>query len=440
MNFNNEEFENNSNNFDQRESIVNIKIIGVGGGGGNAVASITRAGVRNIYSILANTDAQAMNSIPAAEKILLGKDLTKGLGSGSNPSLGEKAALESEDDIKAVLKGSDLVFVAAGMGGGTGTGASPVIAKIAKSVGALVVGVVTTPFNFEGKARLNNAKAGIEKLSKVVDSIIIVSNNSLLKQFGTIPIKDAFLYSDAVLKQAVRTITDLISQRAMINLDFADVKTVMKDQGKALIGIGSAKGENKAKTAAENAISSALLDVSIKGAKQAIINVTVGNEFTLEEVDQAIEVIKKFAGEDMNVVFGIAINESLNDEMIISIIATGLNKDSRNVLGEISSQPQETSNSYDSRPNHYNEQTQSQNSNFQFSNNNPVENEIPEKKDDIFRTYEVDLPQNLSKDIDKTIEQTIAAQKENQDIFDNTSSENDIDSTFEGMPDFLGSD
>lgn len=306
------------------KNIANIKIIGVGGAGGNTVASIIRSGVKNIESIIANTDSQAMDGISTDKKIVLGKSLTKGLGAGSNPTLGEKSAKESKQEIENALKGADLVFVAAGMGGGTGTGAGPVIANIAKDLGALVVGVVTTPFAFEGRARLGNAQIGVDKLTSLCDSMIVISNDRLLKQFGSIPIKDAFIFSDAVLKQSVRTITDLISEPALINLDFADIKTVMKNQGKALIGIGSAKGENKAKEAAENAITSALLDVSIKNAQQAIINVTGGVETSLEEAYAAVEIIRASAGNNINIVFGVSINDALQDEMVISVIATGL--------------------------------------------------------------------------------------------------------------------
>ncbi len=313
----------------ENSSIANIKVIGVGGAGNNAVNRMLEDDLMGIDFIVANTDKQALNESNAKTKITLGKKVTKGLGAGANPDVGKEAANESSKEIKDVIEGADLVFIASGMGGGTGTGAAPVIAKIARESGALVVGIVTTPFKFEGNKRTANATAGLVQFYENVDSIIIVSNDRLLLELGAIPIKDSFKYSDAVLKQAVRTITDLIAMPALINLDFADIRTVMENQGPALIGIGNAKGENKAVEAAINAINSPILEASIDGAKNAIINITGGNNFTLEEANKVVDTIESAANEKINILFGVSTNDTLEDELIVSVIATGLKGTSR---------------------------------------------------------------------------------------------------------------
>lgn len=304
-------------------TVAKIKVIGVGGGGCNAVNRMVDDGVQGVEFFVANTDAQILKGINVNNQIILGKELTQGLGAGGNPEIGRKAAQESEAEIKAALAGANMIFVAAGMGGGTGTGAAPVIAKIAKELGALTVGVVTKPFMFEGPKRGNQALQGIEEFSENVDSIIIVSNDRLLEIIGNKPLKESFREADNVLRQGVQTITDLIAIPAFINLDFADIKSVMADRGKALIGIGMASGENKAVEAAQRAISSPLLEVSIEGAKDAIINVTGGESLSLYDANTAVEVIRDAVGSDLNTIFGVAINENLDDNVIVTVIATG---------------------------------------------------------------------------------------------------------------------
>ena len=309
---------------DKVDAIAKIKVIGVGGGGNNTVHSMIKEGIKGVEFIVANTDEQVLNNTIADTIMPLGNS-AKGLGAGANPDQGRKAALESEQTIKDTLKGADMVIVAAGMGGGTGTGAAPVIAKIAKEMGALTVGIVTTPFKFEGTQRTKNAEEGIKNMELNTDSLIIVSNDKLLQQFGSISLKDSFMYADKVLKQTVRTITDLIAIPALINLDFADVTTVMKDKGAALIGIGRATGEDRAIKAAVHAISSPILEASIKGASHAIINIS-GGDMSLEEANKAVETIKQAAGSELNIIFGVSIIESLGKDMQVSVIATGLDE------------------------------------------------------------------------------------------------------------------
>lgn len=256
--------------------------------------------------------------------MLLGPKLSKGLGAGGNPDLGKKSAIECEQDIRKALEGADMVFLAAGMGGGTGTGAIPIIAKIAKEMDILTVGVVTKPFMFEGKRRKENALAGLADLKNNVDSIIIVPNDKLLQTIGRIPMTQAFVAADNVLRQAVQTITDLISETALINLDFADVRSTLKDQGTAMFGIGIERGENRATKAAEKAVSSPLLETSIQGCTNAIVNVTGGNDVSTEEIEEAVNVIRHHANTDINIIFGFANNEKLKDEIIVTIVATGM--------------------------------------------------------------------------------------------------------------------
>ena len=308
--------------------VAKIKVIGVGGGGNNAVNRMVTDGVKGVEFYVANTDAQVLKGITGVNKIFLGKDLTQGLGAGGNPEVGRKAAQESENEIREALADANMVFVAAGMGGGTGTGGAPVIAKIARDLGALTVGVVTSPFTFEGPRRKKQSLAGLEELRKNVDSIIVVSNDRLLEVIGGRPMNEAFREADNILRQSVQTITDLIAIPALINLDFADVKAIMKDRGNALIGIGVGSGENRATDAAKQAVSSPLLETSINGATDAIINVTGGASLTLFEVEEAAEVIRTAANTDINTIFGAVINENLNDEVIVTVIATGFENQS----------------------------------------------------------------------------------------------------------------
>ncbi|MCZ0776766.1 cell division protein FtsZ [Lactobacillus delbrueckii] len=302
-----------------------IKVIGVGGAGGNAVNRMIEDGVQGVFFIAANTDVQALNSNNAEVKIQLGPKLTRGLGAGSHPETGQKAAEESEETIEDALKGADMIFITAGMGGGTGTGAAPVIAKIARETGALTVGVVTRPFSFEGPKRSKNAAEGIAKLKEYVDTLVIVANNRLLEIVDKkTPMMEAFKEADNVLKQGVQGISDLITSTDYVNLDFADVKTVMENQGAALMGIGRASGENRTVEATKMAISSPLLEVSIDGAKQVLLNITGGPDLTLFEAQDASEIVSTAAGEDVNIIFGTAINPNLGDEVVVTVIATGI--------------------------------------------------------------------------------------------------------------------
>lgn len=307
----------------EMNQVADIKVIGVGGGGSNAVNRMVTDGVQGVDFFIANTDVQVMKNSPANSKLVLGADITKGLGAGGNPEIGRKAAEESEADIRSAIDGADMVFITAGMGGGTGTGAAPLVAKLAKEEGALTIAVVTRPFTFEGKRRGNNAEDGIEELKKYVDSLIVVSNDNLLEVIGRKPIEEAFQAADNVLRQGVQTISDLIAVPALVNLDFADVRSVMANQGRALIGIGMADGEDKAITAAEKAIQSPLLEADIAGAKSAIINITGGDKVSLYDAQNAVAVIQDAAGGDIDCIFGIAINEQLGDAIIVTVIATG---------------------------------------------------------------------------------------------------------------------
>ena len=302
-----------------------IKVIGVGGAGGNAVNRMIDDGVQGVSFIAANTDVQALNSNKAENKIQLGPKLTRGLGAGSHPEVGQKAAEESEQTIEDALKGADMIFITAGMGGGTGTGAAPIVAKVARETGALTVGVVTRPFSFEGPKRSKNAAEGITQLKQYVDTLVIIANNRLLEMVDKkTPMMDAFKEADNVLKQGVQGISDLITSTDYVNLDVADVKTVMANQGAALMGIGRASGENRTVEATKLAISSPLLEVSIDGAKQVLLNITGGPDLTLFEAQDASEIVSKAAGDDVNIIFGTSINPNLGDEVVVTVIATGI--------------------------------------------------------------------------------------------------------------------
>ena len=308
----------------ETDQLAKIKVVGVGGGGGNAVNRMIESGVKGVEFIVANTDLQVLKSSKAPVKIQIGTELTNGLGAGAKPEIGKEAALESKAEIEAALEGADMVFITCGMGGGTGTGAAPVIADIAQQLGALTVGIVTKPFSFEGKKRMNNALSGLEELKKHVDTLIIVPNDRLREIIDkTTPLLESFREVDNVLRRGVQSISDLIAVAGLINLDFADVKAVMEKRGNALIGIGIGVGENRATEAALQAVSSPLLETSIDGATDAIINVTGGSNLTLFEVEEAAETIRKSANTDINTIFGAVINENLNDEIIVTVIATG---------------------------------------------------------------------------------------------------------------------
>ncbi len=304
---------------------ANIKVVGVGGGGSNAVTTMIETGMVGVEFIVANTDIQALNSSKAGYKIQLGADLTKGLGAGANPDVGRRSAIESYNQIVDQLKGSDMVFVTAGMGGGTGTGGAPIVAKIARELGALTIGVVTKPFIFEGKKRGKHAENGLAELKENVDALVVIPNQKLLAIAGEkTPLLETFKKADEVLHQAVKGISDLINIRGLINLDFADIRTVMANKGLALMGTGSAKGENRAVEAATQAISSPLLEnVKIDGATGIIINVTGGSDLSLYEVNEASQLITEAASEDAEVIFGAVIDPTLNDEVRVTVIATG---------------------------------------------------------------------------------------------------------------------
>ncbi len=313
----------------EMDQIAKIKVIGIGGGGNNAVNRMIDSGVKGVEFIVANTDLQVLNCSKAPTKIQIGETLTGGRGAGAKPDIGREAALESKKEIEEALRGADMVFVTCGMGGGTGTGAAPVVAQIAQELGALTVGIVTKPFTFEGKKRMEQAIAGLEELKKNVDTLIVIPNDRLREIIDKqTPLLDSFKEVDNVLRRGVQSISDLIAVAGLINLDFADVKTVMEKRGEALIGIGIGQGENRATEAARQAVASPLLETSISGATDAIINVTGGSNLTLFEVEEAAEVVRTSANTDMNTIFGAVINENLNDEIIVTVIATGFDQQS----------------------------------------------------------------------------------------------------------------
>lgn len=313
-------------NFDMEynnNGLAKIKVIGVGGGGNNAISRMKESGLNGVEFIAINTDKQILDSINTDETLQIGQKITKGLGSGGNPEIGEKAAEESKSEIAAILEGSDMVFVTAGMGGGTGTGAAPVVAQVAKDMGILTVSVVTKPFIFEGRTRQKQAEAGIERLKKNVDTLIVVPNDRLLQiSEKRTPMVEAFKMADKVLLDGIKGISDLIAVPNLINLDFADVQSVMKEQGVAHMGIGYASGENRAVEAAKQAIKSPLLETSIDGAKAVLINVT-GSDLGIFEINEASELIRNQIDADANIIFGAGIDETLKDEIKITVIGTG---------------------------------------------------------------------------------------------------------------------
>ncbi len=304
--------------------VANIKVIGIGGGGNNAVNRMINANITSAQFVAINTDKQALLMSKADLRLQIGEKLTRGLGAGAEPEIGQKAAEESKASISEMLKDSDLVFITAGMGGGTGTGAAPIIAQLAKDMGILTIAVVTKPFNFEGRKRMENAEKGLEGLRKYVDTLVVIPNDKLLKLVpkGT-PIVEAFRYADDVLRQGIQGISDLIVTPSLINLDFADVRSIMKNRGLAHMGIGRGKGENKTIEAVRQAVSSPLLETTIEGATGVLINVKGGNDLPLDEVYEAVDLVKEVVDETGNIIFGAAIDEAMNDEVEITIIATG---------------------------------------------------------------------------------------------------------------------
>lgn len=310
------------------DQFATIKVIGVGGGGNNAVNRMIEDGVQGVEFISVNTDAQALNMSKAEVTMQIGGSLTRGLGAGANPEIGKKAVEESRNQIRDVLQGADMVFVTAGMGGGTGTGAAPEIAHIARELGALTIGVVTRPFTFEGRKRAQNAAAGIEEMKKAVNTLIIIPNERLLEIVDKkTPMLEAFREADNVLRQGVQGISDLIAVPGLINLDFADVKTIMSHNGTALMGIGVASGDDRAAEAAKKAISSPLLETSINGAKGVLMNITGGVNLSLYEVQEAADIVAAATDDQLNMIFGSVINENLKNEIMVTVIATGFDHD-----------------------------------------------------------------------------------------------------------------
>lgn len=312
---------------EEQSTFATIKVVGCGGGGNNAVNRMVDAGLRGVEFISVNTDRQALSQTNAQVKIQIGEKLTKGLGAGAIPEVGRRAAEESREEIASALKGADLVFITAGMGGGTGTGAAPIVAEIARDLGTLTIAVVTKPFNFEGKQRMKNAEAGIAELKQHVDTLVVIPNDRLLQVVskGTTMV-EAFRIADDVLRQGIQGISDLIAVPAMINLDFADVKTVMESGGMAHMGIGLGRGENKLVEAAKNAISSPLLETNIDGARAVLINVTGGEDISIVDINEAANLIMEAADPDANIIFGAGIDETMGDEVRITVIATGFEK------------------------------------------------------------------------------------------------------------------
>ena len=311
----------------EMDQMAKIKVVGVGGGGGNAVNRMIETGVKGVEFIVANTDYQVLSKSKADVKIQLGKQLTEGLGAGGKPEIGRESAVESKKEIEEALKGADMIFITCGMGGGTGTGAASIVAEIAQGLGALTVAIVTKPFSFEGKRRMENAMQGLEELKKHVDTLIVIPNDRLREIIDkSTPLIEAFKEVDNVLRRGVQSISDLIAVVGLVNLDFADVKAVMEKSGNAIIGIGIGMGEERAIEAAKQAVSSPLLETSITGATDAIINITGGVNLTLFEAEQAAEVVRNAANNDINTIFGSVINENLTDEVIVTVIATGFDK------------------------------------------------------------------------------------------------------------------
>ena len=325
------ENDDNNNNY-MMDGTATIKVIGVGGAGNNAVNRMIEAGIKNVEFIAVNTDRQALQLSKASTKIQIGEKLTRGLGAGANPDIGAQAAEESRTEVAEALRGADMVFVTAGMGGGTGTGAAPIVAGTAKEMGILTIGVVTKPFTFEGKKRLAQAERGIESLKGKVDTLVVIPNDKLLQVIDRkTSIIEAFRMADDVLRQGVQGISDLIAVPGLINLDFADVKTIMLDRGMAHMGIGRSSGENRAEDAAKQAIQSPLLETSIEGARGVIINITGGSDVGLHEANTAAELVQRSADPEANIIFGSVTDDSMGDEIQITVIATGFENEDEKV-------------------------------------------------------------------------------------------------------------
>ena len=319
------------------QQFAKIKVIGCGGGGNNAVNRMIQAGLKNVEFIAINTDKQALMISQASQKIQIGDKLTKGLGAGANPEIGQKAAEESKEEISEAIKGADMVFITAGMGGGTGTGAAPIVADIAKALGILTVGVVTKPFPFEGKKRMLQAEIGIKNLKSRVDTLVTIPNERLLSIVDKkTTLVDSFKHADEVLRQGVQGISDLITTPGLINLDFADVSTIMVNRGLAHMGIGRASGDNRAQEAAKQAISSPLLETSIVGATGVLLSITGGSDLGLLEVNEAAEIVQQAADPEANIIFGAVIDENLKDELRITVIATGFDNNNFEKLSDLS--------------------------------------------------------------------------------------------------------
>ena len=321
---------------DMINSVCNIKVVGVGGGGNNAVNRMVASGITGAHFVAVNTDRQDLMMSTADEVIQIGKELTKGLGAGSNPDVGKAAAEESEEELKKMLQGTDLLFITTGLGGGTGNGAAPVIAKYAREMGILTIGVVTKPFKFEGPKRAANAERGIQEMRQYVDSLVIIPNEKLYTIFKKdVSFVDAFRYADDVLHQAIQGVSEVISVNGLINLDFADVATIMRDKGIAHMGIGKGRGANKTIEAVRQAVTSQLLETSIEGATGILINITGGRDLTLSEVYEAVDLVRDVADKDCNVIFGANVNNDVSGETEVTVIATGFEQEEKN-------QPKET--------------------------------------------------------------------------------------------------
>ena len=320
--------------FNNINPVCKILVVGVGGGGNNAVNRMISANIKSAKFVAVNTDKQALMMSNATQQIQIGEKLTRGLGAGADPEVGRKAAEESRAEIAEKLKDTDLVFITAGMGGGTGTGAAPVIASIAKEMGILTIAVVTKPFSFEGKTRMQNAEMGIKNLSKCVDTLMVIPNDRLLQIVPKAPVVEAFKYADDVLRQGIQGISDLIATPSLINLDFADVRTVMKNRGLAHMGIGEGKGDNRSLDAVRQAVASPLLETTIEGAKAVIINVTGGFDLTMGEIDDAVKLVKEVIDPEANTIFGATIDENYNDKIMVTVIATGFTNSEFDKLDE----------------------------------------------------------------------------------------------------------
>ena len=328
-----------------RDQIAKIKVIGTGGGGCNAVNRMIESGVGGVEFIVANTDLQVLNASKAENKLQIGKNVSEGLGAGGNPDIGREAALESKQEIEEALAGADMVFVTCGLGGGTGTGSAPIIAEIAQEQGALTVAIVTKPFKFEGKKRMDYALVGLDELRKHVDTIVVIPNDRLRDLIDrSTPLNAAFQEVDNVLRLGVQSISDLISVPGLVNLDFADVRTIMEQKGDALIGIGVGFGDNRAVEAAKQAVNSPLLEQTINGATDCIVNITGGTSMTLFEAEDAVEVVRAVANTDVNIIFGAVINEALTDEIVVTVIATGFEDSTEPLYRSIEGEPREVKN------------------------------------------------------------------------------------------------